>query len=165
MNPFPYLQGYPSEIITRIAELQHAGQLGQWLQARHPQPHQIQTDKALYQYCQQLKEQYLRSAPPVHKAVFDGQLTQVRQALGTHTAVSRVQGSKLKHKTEIRVASLFKQAPANLLRMIVVHELAHIREKEHNKAFYQLCQYMEPNYIQWEFDTRVYLTHLSQSKQ
>jgi hypothetical protein len=44
--------------------------------------------------------------------------------------------------------------------MIVVHELAHIKEKEHNKAFYKLCMHMEPDYHQLEFDTRLYLTHL-----
>ena len=44
--------------------------------------------------------------------------------------------------------------------MIVVHELAHLKEKEHNKAFYQLCRHMQPNYHQLEFDVRVYLTHL-----
>ena len=47
------------------------------------------------------------------------------------------------------------------LRMIVVHELAHLKEKEHNKAFYQLCCHMEPQYHQLEFDTRLWLTQLS----
>jgi predicted metal-dependent hydrolase len=42
--------------------------------------------------------------------------------------------------------------------MIVVHELAHLKELDHNKAFYQLCQYMLPDYHQLEFDLRVYLT-------
>jgi predicted metal-dependent hydrolase len=28
--------------------------------------------------------------------------------------------------------------------MIVVHELAHLREREHDRAFYQLCCHMEP---------------------
>jgi len=43
--------------------------------------------------------------------------------------------------------------------MIVVHELAHLRERDHSKAFYQLCQHMEPAYHQLEFDLRVYLTY------
>ena len=42
--------------------------------------------------------------------------------------------------------------------MIVVHELAHLKELDHNKAFYQLCEYMLPEYHQREFDLRVYLT-------
>ena len=39
----------------------------------------------------------------------------------------------------------------------VVHELAHLKEREHNKAFYQLCQHMEPAYHSLEFDLRTYL--------
>ena len=42
--------------------------------------------------------------------------------------------------------------------MIVVHELAHLKEKEHSKAFYQLCSHLEPAYHQLEFDTRLWLT-------
>ena len=57
------------------------------------------------------------------------------------------------------MATVFKVAPEPFLRMIVVHELAHL--KDHNKAFYSLCCHMEPDYHQLEFDTRLYLTHLS----
>ncbi len=59
---------------------------------------------------------------------------------------------------EIRVAALFKEAPADVLRMIVVHELAHLKEREHGKAFYSLCLHMEPDYHQLEFDLRLWLT-------
>ena len=69
-----------------------------------------------------------------------------------------MQGAKLKSKREIRVASLFREAPAEFLKMIVVHELAHLKEQDHNKAFYQLCSHMEPAYGQLEFDLRLYLT-------
>ena len=66
---------------------------------------------------------------------------------------------------QARVRALFadpgRVAPADFLRMIVVHELAHLREREHDKAFYQLCQHMEPRYHQLEFDLRVYLTWLA----
>jgi predicted metal-dependent hydrolase len=71
-----------------------------------------------------------------------------------------VQGGKLKAKHEIRVATLFKTAPAEFLKMIAVHELAHLKEKDHNRAFYNLCLHMEPQYHQYEFDLRLYLTHL-----
>ena len=77
--------------------------------------------------------------------------------LGTNTFVSRVQGGKLKANNEIRIATLFRDAPEAFLRMIVVHELAHLKEKEHNKAFYQLCCHMEPDYYQLEFDMRLWL--------
>jgi predicted metal-dependent hydrolase len=87
----------------------------------------------------------------------------VQHALGTHTNIARVQGNKLKAKREIRVASLFKQVPEEFLKMITVHELAHLKERQHDKAFYQLCSYMEPRYHQLEFEVRVYLTHLEVS--
>ena len=92
--------------------------------------------------------------------VYDDKIDVVHQAIGLHSFVSRVQGGNLKAKNEIRIGSVFKSAAPEFLRMIVVHELAHLREKEHNKAFYKLCEYMEPNYHQLEFDMRLYLTHL-----
>ena len=44
--------------------------------------------------------------------------------------------------------------------MIAVHELAHLKEAEHNKPFYQLCMHIAPDYHQLEFDLRLQLTHL-----
>jgi hypothetical protein len=82
----------------------------------------------------------------------------VNGTLGTNAFVSRVQGGKLKSKNEIRIATLFREAPEPFLQMIVVHELAHLKEKNHDKAFYQLCCHMLPDYHQLEFDTRLWLT-------
>ena len=156
----PYLQGYPAETLAQVQQLQSQGRMGPWLLQRHPQGHGLRTDRALYDYVQALKTEYLRGSEPVTKVAFDSKLQVVAHALGTHTAVSRVQGAKLKAKREIRIASLFKDTPEPFLKMIAVHELAHLREKEHNKAFYQLCRHMEPQYFQLEFEVRVYLTHL-----
>ena len=77
-----------------------------------------------------------------------------------HSYIARVHGGKLKTKNELRVSALFKKTPAAFLNMIVVHELAHLKEKEHNKAFYRLCLNMLSNYHQLEFDMRLYLIHL-----
>jgi len=55
---------------------------------------------------------------------------------------------------------VFKKAPEAFLNMIVVHELAHLKEKEHNKAFYRLCLNMLSNYHQLELDMRLYLIQL-----
>src|SRR3546814_13211919 len=81
----------------------------------------------------------------------------MQKVLGLHTAVSRVQGARLKAKAEIRVASLFKALAPEFLEMVVVHELAHLREFEHNKALYQLCRHIMPDYDQIEFDLRLLL--------
>ena len=156
----PYLRSYPAALQGQARELLAQGQLGSVLQRKYPQAHSVRSDKALYDYVQELKSRYLRNAGTVNKVLFDNKIHVVRHALGLHTAVSRVQGSKLAAKHEIRIASMFKQAPDEFLRMIVVHELAHLREKGHDKAFYQLCCHMEPQYHQYEFDLRLYLTHV-----
>ncbi|RZI97169.1 MAG: M48 family peptidase [Variovorax sp.] len=136
------------------------GRLASLLQGRYPDLHEIRTDRALYDYVGELKAEYMRNAPPLSKVMFDSKLHVIRNALGTHTTVSRVQGARLKTKREIRVASLFREVPEGWLRMIVVHELAHMKEREHDKAFYALCTHMEPDYHRLELDLRLYLTHL-----
>lgn len=120
--------------------------------------HDVRTERALYDYVHELKSSYMRSAPPIAKVAYDPTLHVLKNALGTHSAVSRVQGARLKAKREIRIATLFREAPADFLRMIVVHELAHLKEREHDKAFYSLCQHMERDYHQIEFDLRLWLT-------
>jgi hypothetical protein len=55
----------------------------------------------------------MRNAEPLSKVAFDSKLHVIRNALGTHTTVSRVQGSKLKAKREIRVASCSGSAARN----------------------------------------------------
>ena len=156
-----YLAGYPPALLAQVAQqLQSEAGLAGPLRQRYPAAHEIRTDRALYDYVTGLKSEYLRNAEPLSKVAFDNKLHVIRNALGTHTTVSRVQGSKLKAKREIRVASLFKEVPAEWLRMIVVHELAHMKQREHDKSFYALCTHMEPAYHQFEFDLRLYLTHL-----
>jgi UTP pyrophosphatase len=155
-----YLSGYPDSLKAQVQELLVQGRLGDMLLKKYRHAHGVRTDKALYDYVMALKNDFLRNADPLSKVAFDSKLQVIAHALGTHTTVSRVQGNKLKAKREIRVATLFKDVPAEFLKMIAVHELAHIKEKGHDKAFYQLCNYMEPQYHQYEFDLRVYLTHV-----
>ena len=164
MKPdLPYLRSYPESLQNQARELLEQGRLGAVLQGRYPRAHAVRSDKALYDYAQELKSRFLRNAGTINKVLFDSKIHVVRHALGLHTTVSRVQGSRLATKHEIRVASMFKQTPDEFLRMIVVHELAHLREKNHDKSFYQLCTHMEPQYHQYEFDLRLYLTHVDQA--
>lgn len=163
MRPKPapnYLAGYPTALTERVRQLIEQDRLADLLLRKYPLAHAVRTDKALYDYVQELRGEYLRNAGQLSKVAFDGKLQVVGQALGMHTRMSRVQGTKLKAKREIRVALVFREMPAEFLRMIVVHELAHLKEPEHDKAFYQLCRHMEPEYHQLEFDLRAYLWHL-----
>lgn len=155
-----YLAGYPPELIAQAEALRTEGRLADYLQRRFPERHEVRSDGALYAYVNELKARHLRNAGPLNFVGYDAKLRVLQHALGTHTRRTQVQGAKLKMRREIRVATLFKDAPAALLRMIVVHELAHLRELDHNKAFYQLCRHMEPDYFQLEFDLRLYLMNL-----
>ncbi len=153
-----YLRGYPPALLAQVRQLIDEGRLADSVRARHPEPHAVRTDRALYDYVSDLKQRHLRSAEPLAKVLWDNRLHVVANALGTHTTVARVQGNRLKAKREIRIAGVFRDAPAAMLRMIAVHELAHLKEREHDKAFYALCTHMEPDYHQLEFDTRLWLT-------
>jgi predicted metal-dependent hydrolase len=162
MPSLKYLTGYSPTIKAQVQTLIASQKLGELLLKKYPTSavHDINTDKALYGYVMDIKNQYLRQSSPISKIVYDDKLDILHQALGLHAFVSRVQGNKLKAKNEILIGGVFRNAPQPFLKMIVAHELAHLREKEHNKAFYKLCQHMEPEYHQLEFDARLYLTYL-----
>jgi len=160
MSELKYLSHYSTQVRQQIQDLIDNKRLGSYLLNKYPATHNISSAKALYDYTLDIKNTYIRKSNPLSKVIYDDKIHAVKHALGLHSYVSRVQGSKLKAKQEIRIASAFKRAPEEFLRMIVVHELAHLKEKEHNKAFYKLCQHMEPSYHQLEFDLRLYLTHI-----
>lgn len=157
MTKLKYIAHYPESIQLQAAQLISSGKLGDYLDSKYPSSHQIQSDKALYQYINEIKNDYMRKSSPLSQVSYNAKLQVLNQALGIHTYQSRVQGSKLKSHNSITVASLFKEAPPEFLRMIVVHELAHFKEKDHSKSFYQLCNHMEPDYHQFELDTRLWL--------
>jgi predicted metal-dependent hydrolase len=160
MTELKYINHYSNDTKMQVRQLIEQDKLSEYLLKKYPSSHDIKTDKALFSYVIDLKESYMKKSAPLSKVLYDGKINVIHNALGTHRFVSRVQGSKLKAKNEIRVASMFKNVPEEFLSMIVVHELAHFKEKEHNKAFYKLCEHMEPLYHQLEFDLRLYLTHI-----
>ena len=160
MNEFKYLAGYSENVTSQVGRLITENKLGSVLLKKYPSAHDIRTDKALYDFAVDVKNEFLRNSQPLSKVLFDCKINVIHHALGMHSFISRVQGAKLKSKHEIRIASVFKNAPLEFLKMIVVHELAHLKEKDHNKSFYKLCEYMEPAYHQFEFDLRLYLTHV-----
>lgn len=159
MQPLPYLTGYRPGVIEQVRRLLDDGTLGAWLLERYPGCHQLRNERALYDYAVELKNRHMRQAPALSKVVYDPKLHVLHNALGIHSRTSRVHGSRLSTRNEIRVATVFRKAPQAFLDMILVHELAHFREVEHNRAFYQLCRHMAPDYDQLELDARVYLTY------
>ncbi len=155
-----YLSAYSSSVQSQVQQMIEQKTLSKYLLAKYPDTHDISNDKMLRNYVVTLKNNYLKKSDPLSQIKFDDKIHIINNALGLHTYVSRVQGSKLKSKNELRIASLFKKTPEAFLNMIVVHELAHLKEKDHNKAFYKLCQYMMDDYHQVELDLRIYLTQI-----
>jgi len=158
--PPKYLAGYPPALVEQVCQLIGQDRLETVLLQKYPAAHGVRTDRALYDYVSEIKNTYLRNVGQVSKVMFDSRLQVIQHALGTHTSISRIQGAKLQAKREIRIASIFRDMPPEFLRMIVVHEVAHMKERAHDKAFYQLCRHMEPNYHQVELDLRIYLSHV-----
>ncbi|HSC88269.1 MAG TPA: YgjP-like metallopeptidase domain-containing protein [Polyangiaceae bacterium] len=152
-----YLAGYPATLLEQVRQLLDEGKLRPLLEAKYPSAPEITNDRALYEYVQELKGRFLRRAPPISVVRFDDRIGP-KGVLGLHTHISRVQGSRTKAKNEVRVSSLLKTTPPELLHMVVVHELAHLKEKDHDKAFYQLCVHIEPRYHELELDLRLWLT-------
>ena len=95
MSDLKYLRGYPEPLLAQVRQLIAEQRLGDYLARRYPDRHQVQSDKALYGYVQQLKQDHLKSAPPIDKVLYDNRLDLTHRALGLHTAVSRGQGGKL----------------------------------------------------------------------
>ncbi|TYK66302.1 M48 family metallopeptidase [Colwellia echini] len=155
-----YLSAYSEQIKSQVQQMIDNKTLDKYLLNKYPTTHDVNNDKALRTYVMLLKNKYLKKSDPLSQIKYDDKIHIINNALGLHTYVSRVQGNKLKSKHEIRIGSQFKKAPEAFLAMIVVHELAHLKEKEHNKAFYKLCQSMLPDYHQLELDLRIYLTQL-----
>lgn len=99
MSNLTYLQGYPEHLLSQVRTLINEQRLGDVLAKRYPGTHDYATDKALWQYTQDLKNQFLRNAPPINKVMYDNKIHVLKNALGLHTAVSRVQGGKLESKS------------------------------------------------------------------
>ena len=155
-----YISNYPQSLKDQVQKMLDEKTLAGFLLKKYPKPHTIYNDKFLREYAMDIKNQFMKKSSPLSKVIYDGKIHVINNALGLHSYVPRVQGNKVKMKNELRVGSVFKKAPLALLNMIVVHELAHLKEKRHDKAFYKLCQHMLPDYHQLEFDMRLYMIQL-----
>jgi hypothetical protein len=158
VTDLPLLRGYSETTLAPVRELLARGGLGAHMAARYPDVHAVTTNELLHTYVHDLRQRHLKTAPKPARVLYDERLVADERALGLHTFKSRSHGAKLRALSEIRIAGVFRRAAPEFLRMIVVHELAHLREFEHNKAFYRLCESMEPDYHQLEFDLRLWLT-------
>ena len=159
--PYKYISHYPNELLAKVMPLIEQNRLGELIKLRYPTAHDLRSDRALYDYVMGLKKQYMRQSANISKVRWDERMSALHNTLGQHRFTSRVQGSRLRAKSDILISAVFKKAPLAFLQMIAVHELAHLREKEHNHAFYRLCEHMLPEYHAIEFDMRLFLTHVT----
>jgi len=102
-----YLSHYPKNYQDQIRELIEKDKLSTYILNKYPTKHEHQNDKALYEYTNTFKNEYLKKFT-LSKVIYDGKINVINNALGTHTFVSRVQGGKLKAKNEIRIGTVFK---------------------------------------------------------
>ena len=161
MSPITrYLRGYPDHIVTPVTQMIANHLFEKWFEQRYPHRHDIKSNKSLYDFTMAVKNRFMRKSSPISKVVYDKKIHIINNALGLHSYVNRTHGNKIKSKNEIRISDIFRDAPEELLRMLVVHELAHLKEKDHNKSFYQLCCHMEPDYHQLELDARLFMIYL-----
>ena len=161
MSTLRYLSNYSQQVKDQALRLIEQDNLSDYLLNKYPTTHKFVNDKSLREYAVSIKNQYIKKSAPLSQVMYDPKIHVINNALGLHTFVSRVQGNKLKSKNEIRISDVFRKSPEAFLKMIVVHELAHLKEKDHNKAFYKLCCHMASDYHQLEFDMRLYLTQLA----
>ena len=122
MDSLKYLNHYPQAVKGQVLELIKQDKLAKHLLNKYPSSHSKKTDKALFSYINELKNTHMKKVAPLSKAIYDGKINVIHNALGTHHFISRVQGNKLKAKNEIRVSSMFKKVPQEFLEMIAVHE-------------------------------------------
>ncbi|KZX02326.1 metal-dependent hydrolase [Pseudoalteromonas luteoviolacea] len=157
MQELKYFQHYPENLQDQVRQLITNNQLQTYFRRKYPAGHQLQSQQGLYQYSTEIKQRFLKNAPRLNSVSFNKHTDMVKGTLGTHTHQQRVHGKKLKARYDIALNNQLKYAPEAILRALIVHELAHFKHAEHNKAFYNLCCHMEPDYHQLELDLRLFI--------
>ncbi|TDT71800.1 hypothetical protein EV215_0484 [Hypnocyclicus thermotrophus] len=157
---FVYLEGYSEKIKIQVKELFNNNLVEKYLFNKYKVKHNISTDKLLYGYVDNLRKKYLKKTKPLNKVKYDSKIKLKKQALGLNIFNYKIHGNKTIATNEIKISTDFKNVPEEFLRFVVIHELAHLKEKEHNKEFYKLCTHIEKNYFQFELDMRIYLTYI-----
>lgn len=160
MSSLPLLAGYPPDLVEAAEALVASGRALVAIAERYPERHRVLSNKELGTYVQDLKARHLKGTPQLKSITYDKRLRSAHKALGLHTTRRRVHGASLRTTRELKVAAVFREAPAAFLRAIVVHELAHQKHADHDEAFYRLCCHMESDYHQLELDLRVWLSAL-----
>lgn len=157
---YKYLAGYSEDLLKQVDAIIKENRLGEIITNKYKTKHNITNDKELYRLAMDIKRVYLKNAKTPERVYYDNKIEALNNALGLHSFIPKVQGKKIKMINDIKISNNFKNMPYEFLYNVLIHEIAHLKEKEHNKAFYNLCQNMSPEYFQVDFDLRLYLTYL-----
>ncbi len=55
-----YIAGYPQNLIEQVSSLIESGRFVTWFDKRYPERHQIQSEKALFDYTMDIKQRYMK---------------------------------------------------------------------------------------------------------
>jgi hypothetical protein len=154
-----YLENYPDNIKEAVKRLIEKKELGLYLKNKYPDINIYNKDKDLYLLSKKIKDKHMKKQKLPERIIYDNKIELENYALGLHSYIPKKQGKKIKMTNEIKISSRFKKLPFEFMENVLVHELCHLKEKEHNKAFYNLCQSIRPNYFQVDLDIRIYLTY------
>lgn len=86
LEKLKYLSGYPPQLQRQVLDLLKQDRLTALLLNKYPGIHDHRTDRALYDFAQDIKNRYMRKAGPVSKVVYDEKISVTRDALGLHTS-------------------------------------------------------------------------------
>ncbi|KZN65542.1 hypothetical protein N473_12580 [Pseudoalteromonas luteoviolacea CPMOR-1] len=157
MQQLKYFQHYPENLQAQITSLIENNQLQTYFKNKYPCGHQLQNQQTLYQYCTDIKQRFLKNTPRLNNVSFTKHTDMMKGTLGTHTQKQHRHGQKIKARYDIALNNQLKYAPEAILRALIVHELAHFKHADHDKAFYKLCCNMEADYHQLELDLRLFI--------
>jgi predicted metal-dependent hydrolase len=82
MQALKYLSAYSDQTREQVSKLIAQDKLADVLRQRYSSAHTIRTDKALYDYVQELKSEFLRNADPINKVAYDNKIHVIQHALG-----------------------------------------------------------------------------------
>lgn len=155
-----YLKSYPKDISEAVKNLILEDKLAFYLKNKYKNINTYKKDRDLYLLAKEIKNKHMKNEKLPEKIFYDNKIELSHQALGLHTYLAIKQGKKYKAKNEIKISARFKELPYEFLENILIHELCHLKEKEHNKAFYKLCKNINSKYFEVELDIRIYLTYI-----
>lgn len=157
---FKYLRGYSDNIIMSVKKLVDTDKLGLYLKNKYKNVNNCKKDKELYNLAKEIKDKYMKKQKLPEKIFYDNKIELSNQALGLHSYIPVKHGKKYKMKNEIKISSRFKNLPYEFMENVLIHELCHLKEKNHNKAFYNLCRNIDDRYFEKDLDIRIYLTYV-----